>query len=331
MHVLKATCETVHFGGFSSELPPALTVKSGDRIQVETFSGVPVYKDAPPEFLPPEFLDICENLPPERHVASGPHLLTGPIDVEDARPGDVLEVRVEEVSPRLPIGFTLIRAGSGSLPQQFSRPTVTFTPIDLEAGTVEFPRGSDITLPVKPFFGIMGVATDDPHRNSIPPGDYGGNLDNRLLQAPCRLFLPVFLPGARFSMGDGHSLQGDGEVCVTALETSMNGVIQLRSHRHLSHLPLPLAETPDAWITMGFGKTLDAAFEQSLQRMISLLEKGTNITAEAAYMLCSLGVHFHITQTVNCPQKGVHGILPKAILPHPLFLKELEPGINSDT
>lgn len=329
MHTLNATCDTVHFGGFSSELPPALTVRSGDRIQVETFSGVPVYREAPPEFLPPEFLDICENLPPERHIAPGPHLLTGPIDVEGAEPGDVLEVRVEAVTPRLPIGFTLIRPGSGSLPQRFSQRTVTFTPIDLEAGTAEFPKGSGIKLPLKPFFGIMGVATDDAHRNSIPPGDYGGNLDNRLLQAPCRLFLPVFLPGARFSIGDGHSVQGDGEVCVTALETSMNGVIQLRSHRHVPPLPLPLAETPDAWITMGFGNTLDAAFEQSLQRMITLLEKGTNITAEDAYMLCSLGVHIHITQTVNQPQKGVHAILPKAILPSPLFPDLFPDGIGA--
>jgi acetamidase/formamidase len=317
---LKATCETVHFGGFSSQLPPALTVRSGDRITIETFSGLPVYQQAPAEFLPPEFLQICQHLPPERRIAPGPHLLTGPIYVQEARPGDVLEICIEEVAPSLPIGFTLIRSGAGALPQQFSQPIVRFTPIDLQAKTVEFPPGSGITLPIQPFFGIVGVATAETNRNSIPPGDYGGNLDNRRLQAPCRLFLPVFVPGALVSIGDGHSVQGDGEVCVTALETSMNGTIQLWVHDHLNTLPLPLAETTTDWVTMGFGETLDAAFEQALQRTIAFLQRFVGLTAEAAYMLCSLGVHFHITQAVNLPRKGVHALLPKAILPNPVNL-----------
>ncbi|MEB3212064.1 MAG: acetamidase/formamidase family protein [Leptolyngbyaceae bacterium] len=322
-HILKATCETVHYGGFSSELPPALTVRSGDRILVETFSGVPVYQSAPKEFVPPEFLDICENLPGDRRIASGPHLMTGPIYVEDAQPGDVLEVRVQEVTPRLPMGFTLMRPGAGALPHRFDDAVLKFTPIDLETNTIEFPAKSGIILPLRPFFGILGVATDEPHRHSIPPGDYGGNLDNRLLQAPCRLFLPVFLPGARFSLGDGHSIQGDGEACLTALETSMNGVIELRSHRHLPPLPLPLAETPEDWITMGFGHTLDAAFEQCLERMLDFLQRFVGMTAEDAYMFCSLSIHFHITQAVNLPVKGVHACLPKVVLPKPIVLGDL--------
>ena len=316
-HELKATCSTVHFGGFSSELPPALTVKSGDHIEVETFSGVPVYKEAPPEFLPPEFLDICHNLPPERRIAAGPHLMTGPIYVEGAQPGDVLEVCLEEVIPSVPMGFTLMRPGAGALPQRFDQTVLRFTPIDLQAGTVEFPPGSGISLPLRPFFGILGVATTDTQRHSVPPGDFGGNLDNRLLQAPCRLFLPVYLPGAMFSIGDGHSIQGDGEACLTALETSMNGIIQLKAHRHLTDLPLPLAETTTDWITMGFGSTLDAAFEQCLERMLAFLQRFVGMTAEDAYMFCSLSVNFHITQAVNLPTKGVHGCLPKAVLPTP--------------
>lgn len=320
LHQLNATRETVHFGGFSASLPPALTVKSGDRIAVETFSGLPVYEHAPPEFLPPAFLDICQNLPANRRIAPGPHLMTGPIYVENARPGDVLEICVEEIEPSLPVGFTLIRPGAGGLPQQCDRPVVTFTEIDLERGTVEFPPASGVVLPLQPFFGVMGVATEDRHRHSVPPGDYGGNLDNRLLQAPCRLFLPVFLPGARFSIGDGHSLQGDGEACLTGLETSMNGVIQLITHSFLQSLPLPLAETTTDWIVMGFGMTLDAAFEQSLKRMVTFLQRYLELTANDAYMLCSLGVHFHITQAVNLPRKGVHACLPKAILPAPIPL-----------
>ncbi len=319
-HTLKATCSTVHFGGFSSELPPALTVKSGDRIEVETFSGVPVYEDAPAEFLPPEFLDICQNLPPERRIAAGPHLMTGPIYIEEAQPGDVLEVCLEEIIPSVPMGFTLMRPGAGALPQRFDQTVLRFTSIDLQARTVEFPPGSGINLPLRPFFGILGVATADTQRHSVPPGDFGGNLDNRLLQASCRLFLPVFLPGAMFSIGDGHSIQGDGEACLTALETSMNGVIQLKVYRHLTDLPLPLAETTTDWITMGFGPTLDAAFEQCLERMLAFLQRFVGMTAEDAYMFCSLSINFHITQAVNLPTKGVHGCLPKAVLPKAISL-----------
>ena len=319
-HRLKATCSTVHFGGFSSELPPALTVKSGEHIEVETFSGVPVYQDAPAEFLPPEFLEICQNLSPERRIAAGPHLMTGPIYIEEAQPGDVLEVRLEEIIPTVPMGFTLMRPGAGALPHRFNQTVLRFTPIDLQTRTVEFPPDSGIILPLRPFFGILGVATADTQRHSVPPGDFGGNLDNRLLQAPCRLFLPVYLPGALFSIGDGHSLQGDGEACLTALETSMNGLVQLRSHRHLTELPLPLAETTTDWITMGFGPTLDAAFEQCLERMLTFLQRFVGMTAEDAYMFCSLSVNFHITQAVNLPTKGVHGCLPKAVLPKAIAL-----------
>lgn len=319
-HTLKATCETVHYGGFSSQLPPALTVRSGDRITVETFSGLPVYQQAPPEFLPPAFLEICQNLPLHRRINSGPHLLTGPIYVEEANPGDVLEIRLESIKPLLPIGFILSQPDKGALPTLLKDQALQFIPIDLTNGSIEFPAGSGIRLPLQPFFGTLGVATADSSRHSVPPGSYGGNLDNRLLQPPCRLFLPIFLPGAIFSIGDGHGLQGDGEVCLTALETSMAGTIQLWRRTDLCHLPLPLAETTDAWITMGFAETLDAAFEMALARMLTFLEKMLGLSLEDAYMLCSLGVHFHITQAVNVPQKGVHGILPKAILPRPIDL-----------
>ena len=319
-HILKATCDTVHFGGFSSQLPPALSVCSGDTVTVETFSGLPVYQQAPPEFLPPAFLEICQHLPAERRVAAGPHLLTGPIYVEEAEPGDVLEVRLTAIRPLLPVGFTLISPGKGGLPDRFEAEAFKFIPINLAEGTVEFPPHSGIKLPLAPFFGTLGVAGAECDRNSIPPGHYGGNIDNRLLRPPCRLFLPVLLPGALFSIGDGHSLQGDGEVCLTGLETSMEGEIQLLRRSDLGDLPLPLAETATAWITMGFAETLDDAFQSALAQMLTLLQKTLLLSPEDAYMLCSLGVHFHITQAVNIPMKGVHGVLPKAILPRKIEL-----------
>jgi acetamidase/formamidase len=314
-HTLKATKDTVHLGGFSHLLKPVLTIDSGDTIDVETYTGYYVYDKAPPEFLTPEFLDICQNLPPERKIAAGPHLLTGPIYVRDAEPGDVLEVKLEAIAPHLPVGFNAIRPGWGALPQQFTQPALRFIRLDLANNIAEFPADSGIKIPLKPFFGILGVATPQSDRNSIPPGCYGGNIDNRELQAGSRLFLPIYVPGALFSIGDGHSAQGDGEVNVTAIETSMNGRITLNLRKDLS-LTTPIAHTPTDIITMGFSDTLDAALEQALKNMINFLERFANLSPEDAYVLCSLAVNFRITQVVNNPQKGVHGMLPKSILSH---------------
>ena len=313
-HILKASCQTVHLGGFSYQLEPALVVNSGDSIDVETYTGFYLYDQAPPEFLTPEFIEICQNLPTERKAGPGPHLLTGPIYVNNAEPGDVLEVKLEAISPRLPIGFNAIRPGWGALPEQFTEPRLRFIPLDLEKGVAEFPLGSGIQIPIEPFFGILGVATAETNRSSIPPGNYGGNIDNRELRAGSRVFLPVFVPGALLSVGDGHSAQGDGEIDVTAIETSMNGTLQIKLRKDLKFTH-PIAETPTHIITMGFGETLDEAFELALKQAIAFLENFTRLSAEEAYVLCSLAVNFHITQVVNSPQKGVHGMLPKSILP----------------
>jgi acetamidase/formamidase len=312
-HILKATKETVHLGGFSHLLQPAL-VDSGDTVDVETYSGYYVYDKAPPEFLTPAFLDICHNLPQESKIAAGPHLLTGPIYVRDAEPGDVLEVKLETITPSLPVGFNAIRTGWGALPQLFHQSALRFIPLDLENKIAEYPPGSGIEIPLKPFFGILGVATQDSSRSSVPPGCYGGNIDNRELQTGSKIFLPVFVPGALFSIGDGHSAQGDGEVNVTAIETSMNGTIQFKLHKNLP-LTIPIAETPTDIITMGFGQTLDESLEMALKNTIHFLEYFVDLTPEDAYVLCSLAVNFRITQVVNNPQKGVHGMLPKSILP----------------
>jgi acetamidase/formamidase len=198
-HVLNATCETVHLGGFSSDLQPALRVASGDRIQVETFTGYYVCEQAPPEFVPPALREIYANLPSDRKVGPGPHLLTGPIYVNYAAPGDVLEIRLESITPALPVGFNAIRSGWGALPEKFNEPALRFIALDLANQVAEFPPGSGIKIPLQPLFGILGVATEET-RSSIPPGYYGGNIDNRHLQAGSRVFLPVHLPGALFSI-----------------------------------------------------------------------------------------------------------------------------------
>ena len=316
-HILEAKRKTVHLGGFSHQLEPALRVVSGDTIHVETYTGFYIYDQAPPEFLTPAFIEICQHLPPERKAGEGPHLLTGPIYVEGAEPGDALEVKLEEISPGVPIGYNLIRPGWGALPEKFNQRKLRFLPLDLENNTAEFPPQSGIKIPLSPFFGILGVAPEEMNTSSVSPGIHGGNLDNRELQAGSRVFLPVFVPGALFSIGDGHSAQGDGEVDVTAIETSMNGTIQLNLHKKYN-LTAPMAETSTDWIAMGFGESLDEALEAALKQMILLLEHLAGLSEEDAYVLCSLAVNFRITQVVNRPLKGVHGMIPKSILPSPL-------------
>ncbi len=318
-HILKANCQTVHLGGFSDQLQPALTIESGDSVEVETYTGFYIYDKAPPEFLTTELIDICRNLPAARKVGQGPHLLTGPIYVKNAELGDVLEVKLEAIYPRLPVGFNAIRPGWGALPQKFTEASLRFIELDLKQNIAEFPTDSGIKIPLQPFFGILGVATPENSRSSVPPGSYGGNIDNRQLQAGSRLFLPIFVAGALLSIGDGHSAQGDGEVNVTAIETSMNGTIRVDLRKDLQ-LTNPIAETPTDIITMGFGETLDQALQSALEQMINFLETFVGLNAEDAYVLCSIAVNFHISQVVNLPQKGVHGMLPKSILPRAIAL-----------
>lgn len=312
-HILKATAKTTHVGGFSQQLTPALVIESGDRIQIETYTGYYLYHQAPEGFLTPELIELCQTLPSERIVGSGPHLLTGPIHIQNAQPGDILEVQLESISPRLAVGFNAIRTGWGALPQRFSNPKLRFIDLDLNQNIAQFPPKTGVKIPLRPFFGILGVASENP-QSSIPPGVYGGNIDNPELQAGSRIFLPVLVPGGLFSIGDGHAAQGGGEVNTTAIETSMNGTIKIILHKNYS-LDIPLAETTTDIITMGFGHSLDIAFESTLEHTISLLVKILGISAEEAYILCSLAVDFRITQVVNSPQKGVHGAIAKSILP----------------
>jgi len=311
-HTLKANTNTVHFGGFSPRLEPALTIQSGDSVEVETYTAFCLKEDFPREFVTPALQDIAHHLPEERRLGPGNHLLTGPICIQGAEPGHVLEVRLEQIAPLQPLGFNRIRPGWGALADRFSRKSLHTIPLDLERGLAEFPPGSGIRIPLRPFFGVLGVASAGADTSSIPPGNYGGNMDNRHLQAGSRVFLPVWVPGALFSIGDGHAVQGDGEVDVTAIETSMKGRITLILRKDL-HLTTPVAETPDHIIPMGFGSTLDDAFEQALLQAIAILKDFAGLTDEEAYVLCSLCVHFHITQVVNIPQKGVHGLIPKAV------------------
>ena len=260
-HHLKAGPATCHWGFFDAKQKPVISVKSGDEVTVDCVSGNPEHMPDPARFhIPPELKEI--HIKSER--GPGPHILTGPIFVEGATPGHVLEVRVLDVRLRQDWGYFLIRPLAGARPDDFHEPRVTLIPLDRTRMTGALPWGLDLKL--APFFGVMGVAPPLPwgRITSIVPRAMGGNLDNKELVAGATLYLPVFREGALFSCGDGHGVQGDGEVCVTAIETSLQGRFQFIARNDL-RFSYPRAETPAHYITMGMDPDLDQCSVMALR------------------------------------------------------------------
>jgi acetamidase/formamidase len=234
------------------------------------------------------------------------------VHVEGAKPGDVLEVDILDVTLRQNWGFNLIIPLLGTIPEDFPDFVMNILPIDKRASTVKLPWGRKLSL--SPFFGVMGVA---PPPNwgritSIAPRAMGGNMDNKELVAGTKVFFPVFNEGALFSVGDGHGVQGDGEVCVTAVETALTGRFRLSVRKDMQ-LTAPRAESSTHYITMGFDEDLDDAAKQALRDMIRWIGELRGLSKTDAYTLCSLAADLHVTQTVNTV-KGVHCMLPKAVL-----------------
>ncbi|MBX9701770.1 MAG: acetamidase/formamidase family protein, partial [Acetobacteraceae bacterium] len=201
---------------------------------------------------------------------------------------------------------------AGTLPEDFHEQHLMHIPVDQARRTCRLPWGTE--LPLAPFFGVMGVAPPPAFGtiSSKEPRIHGGNLDNKELQAGATLFLPVHVPGANFSVGDGHGVQGDGEVCVTALEMCLTGTFTFALHKKTGQA-MPRAETPTHYVSMGLNEDLDQALKQALREMIAFICGRTNLSREQAYAFCSLAVDFRVTQSVN-GEKGVHGMLKKGVL-----------------
>ncbi len=312
-HSIAATPETVRWGVFDATIPPVITIASGDTVVLECVSGGP-------DTLPPAGSNMV--VPPALHaiharVPRGPgHIITGPVAVAGAEPGDMLEVKIEKIEFGTDWGFCGFRPLAGTLPEDFPERFLTHIPVDRAAGTCRLPYGVELKL--APFFGVMGVAPP-PHYGTIStvqPREHGGNLDNKEIGAGATLFLPVWAKGALFSAGDGHGVQGDGEVCINALEMCLTGTFTLTLHKKPTAAPLltyPRAESATHHITMGMNEDLDLAMKQALREMIALICTRTNLSRQEAYQFCSLAVDFHVTQTVN-GEKGIHGMLKKGLL-----------------
>jgi acetamidase/formamidase len=309
VHSLPATPETVAWGHYDPTSSLVLRVRSGDIVDIGTLitSSPERLKAAgvAPEEIEPQLRQVYEEVTDR---GPGGHILTGPIFVESAEPGDVLEVRI--LSIELPIDYGY-NGCSGFVRDLCENPRTRVLRFDREHMTSDF--GSGITIPLHPFFGSMGVAPppDSGRVSSTPPGKHAGNLDNRELVAGTSLFIPVHVAGALFEAGDGHAAQGDGEVDQTAIETSLRGRLQLLVHKGHS-LEWPRAETPTHYIVMGMDPDLAEATRIAVREMAAFLQEEKGLSQGEAYRLASLAGDLRITQLVD-GNVGVHMMIPKSI------------------
>jgi acetamidase/formamidase len=314
-HRLAATPETVRWGTFDAAYKPLITINSGDTVVLECVSGGPEVMPPPASGLriPPALAAIhAANIP-----RVGGHILTGPVAVTGAQPGDMLEVHIDRIELGADWGYCGFRPLLGTLPEDFPERFLSHIPVDRACRAARLPWGTELAL--APFFGVMGVAPQ-PNYGTIStkePREHGGNLDNKELGEGATLYLPVWVEGANFSAGDGHGVQGDGEVCINALEICLTGTFTLTLHKgggpRAPLLSYPRAETATHYITMGMNEDLDLAMKQALREMIAFITSRTNLSRNEAYQFCSLAVDFHVTQTVN-GEKGIHGLLRKGLL-----------------
>jgi acetamidase/formamidase len=319
VHVVESNSDTVHLGVFDANLAPIVTVDSGDTISFpDTWShflnemqpGVPVAVLARLRVSNP---------------GKGPHSIIGPIAVNGAEPGDVLEIRYKKLQPYT-WGAVFNNPGSlgtGLLPQDYAEGQVKYMDLDLHAMKAKF--APNIGVPLKPFQGTLGLAPPDGYfaplspgvTSSVPPGPHAGNLDLSELSEGSSLFIPVWKPGALIFTGDSHAVQGDGEISLTALETRMKEMrIQVVLHKQ-KNFAWPVAETHTHWIVLGLDKDLNAAMTLAARNAIKFLATRAKLSELDAYALCSIAVSFRVTQVVDIV-RGVHAMIPKSLFADPL-------------
>lgn len=338
LHILPATKKTVHWGYFDAGLAPVLTVKSGDIVRVE---AVTHHAGDAPELLMDEGIRQLYRDVPEADRFPGVHIMTGPIFVEGAKPGDMLEVRYFEMTPRLLYGSNLA-ANWGYLYKEFGeKERVTIYEIDpnsnqaqalfaydypgkyMTPGKITDPKTCNcqsalegFRLPVRPHLGTAGVAPDAKGRiSTIPPGAHGGNIDNWRIGAGAVMYYPVAVDGALFSVGDPHISQGDGELSGTAIEASLDVLLQISVRRDF-RFPSPLLETPNEWIVHAFDEDLNVAMRGAAHDMLHLLTELKRTSRDDAYSLMSVAADFGVTQVVDGRQ-GVHVRIPRSVFPPP--------------
>lgn len=314
---------------FKPDSKPILTVKSGDRIKMDTISHEGILPDQGDtvEFLTKAGIKEADILPDQMTVKAtvtksgpGPHVITGPIYVEGAEPGDVLEIKTLDLEYRAPYGVISNRHGKGSLPGEYPEndaPIYTkVIPVNGAKNTGIFKPSNglpDLEIPLKPFMGLMGVVPANPEDavNSVPPGAYGGNVDIKHLGKGSSLYLPVQVPGALFYSGDPHCAQGNGEVALTAIECSLTPTFQLIVHKDMD-LTVPMGETEDAWLSVGLDRDLDEAMKGAVREYLRIANEKYGLTKADALLYGSANIDFEVSQVVDIV-KGIHGVIPKAM------------------
>ena len=314
-HRLEATPSTVAYGWYDAAGKPVLTIKSGDIVDVDTLlTNTPQglrRAGVPDDRIQESLKKVVEAFPPgDPRRGPGGHILTGPVFVEGAEPGDALEVKILAIDLAIDYGYN---GCAGYLRENCPRPPApaTIIPLDRQAMTATFAPG--IVIPLHPFFGSLGVAPPPASGrvSSNPPGTHAGNLDNKALVAGTTLYIPVHAPGALFEIGDGHAAQGDGEVDQTAIETSLRGRVQLTVRKGMT-LKWPRAETPTDFIAMATDADLATATKAAIQEMVDFLVAAKHLDRLAASQLTSIAGNVAITQLVD-GNVGVHVTMPKSI------------------
>jgi acetamidase/formamidase len=311
-HVLKATPETVIVGYYDATSKPVLRIKPNDTVTIETLGiGAPeawISGGVPADKIEAARIAIAKTTPIRGHI------LTGPIYIEGAEPGDTLELQILKVELAYPWAYNAM-GRNGALADQFPEPKRRAIPLDLKRKVALF--APNVEIPLAPFFGSMGVAPPPAmgRVSSSPPGIYAGNLDNKELTAGTKLFIPIHVPGALFQTGDGHAGQGDGEVDQTGLETSLTGEFRFVLHKGKS-ITWPRAETPTHYIAMGLDPDLNVATKLAVQEAVDFLAAEKGLSRADAYMLASVAIDLHITQIVD-GTKGVHAMIPKKLFLSP--------------
>ncbi len=314
---LQPTPETVAWGHYDASDKPVLTIQSGDTVVIHTLltsSPTRLEKSGvAPADVEPALRAVFAGVPVSARGPGG-HILTGPIAIEGAEPGDTLEVRIRKIDLAIPYSYNAFGYGTGFLTDDFPYSRMKIVPLDKQRMVGKFAPG--IEVPLHPFFGSMGVAPPPSfgRYDSAPPTINGGNMDDKALVAGTTLFLPVHAAGALFQAGDGHAAQGNGEVDITALETSLVGTFEFILHKKgdAAGTNYPRVETPGAYIAMGFDDDLSNATRKALRNMIDFLVSARGMTRDDAYMLVSVAGDVEVTELVD-RNKGVHVVLPKAL------------------
>jgi acetamidase/formamidase len=348
-HFLGSRPEHLTLGGFPIDVPPAVTMKSGETIRIDVISQTgnnasvdPVTYFGQFGVAPEEVLQDAKDWWAIRStkISYGPHILTGPVYIEDAEPGDTLEIQILDLNPRVSYGINNTSPTGGVFGTSYPGFRDGDTGLDIPApppdaiggvfpgvrqhlyriGTV---RGRDvaffsntINVPLQPFMGVMGLApatgvfvgstADAPPpatgvQSSTPPGPFGGNMDNRLLTIGSTLYLPVFQNGGQFYTGDSHAVQGDGEVSGTAIEHSLSGLFRFVLHKGKT-IQWPRAENDDYYIFMGIDQDLNRAMRISTMEVIKFLVEEKGLTQAEAFSLASIGIDFAVSEVVDGTQ-----------------------------